>query len=108
MRAVRGVLVIWSLLTLNFGIICTISSPTEHLGSSLDRGPHFRHAELGNGIQAMVPRSQNPDVLRFSQGEEDEENGMDQSKRLSRLHYVLQIGHPRSRGMRLRLMNWVM
>ena len=73
-------------------------SYAEYLGSSLDRGSNIRHVELGDGIQAVVPRIKDSYLLWLPEREKDETNGVDQSQRIPRLHHFLQIGHSRSLG----------
>lgn len=61
----------------------------RELGSASDSRAIVGHAELGNGIQKMVPRLQDSHLLRYAEGAQAEAHWLDQGQCVSRVYYIV-------------------
>ena len=73
-----------------------------HMGPPLDSGAHERDAELGGGVQKVVPSLQAAHVLWHSQGAQSQAPGLVQAQCLPHLHHLI---HPRPPGRLLLYVN---
>ncbi len=69
------------------------------VGPAPDRGADERDAELGDGVQEVVPGLQAAHLLRQRQGAQGQAPGLVQAQRVPHLHHVL---HARAAGARAR------
>mmetsp|Transcript_24567 Transcript_24567/g.80106 ORF Transcript_24567/g.80106 Transcript_24567/m.80106 type:complete len:605 (+) Transcript_24567:570-2384(+) len=68
----------------------------RHLGPAPGGGANVGDAQLGDGDQEVLPRLQDPDLLRHAEGAQAQAAGLVQDERLPRLHHVVQARHPGS------------
>ncbi|GCC43252.1 hypothetical protein chiPu_0026947, partial [Chiloscyllium punctatum] len=69
---------------------------SRQLGSPPDHRAHECDAQLGDGVQTLVPLLQDPHLLRCAEGAETQTPGLDQAKCLPRLYHLVQTGAPGS------------
>lgn len=65
----------------------------RQLGSTLDCGAIIRDAQLGNGIQEMVSRFQDPYLLWLTKRAKGKAYRLDKSECISCVHHIIQTGH---------------
>jgi len=66
------------------------------MGSTLDRGTNNNYHKLGDGIQEVVSRFQNPNIFWFLEGKEDETSWMEQRQFFPCVYHILQTSDSRS------------
>ena len=67
----------------------------RHLGTAPDRCTYYDHHQLGDGIQEVVPRLQDPNLFRFTEGTQAKAHGLVEGQLVPHMYHFVQAGYTR-------------
>lgn len=77
-------------------VACSFGVCQGELGAAFDCGSVIGDAQLGNGIQKMVSRFQDLNLLWLTERTKTKAHRLDEGERISCVHHIIQTGHTRS------------